>query len=148
MIKFKLQSILSLRENIEKVKQRDLADAFNYEDQCKARKNDIILQQDILSKTMTEKISGNVQASQIKHYNDYSKLLEMQLEEAERALEKAHEEVLAKQQSLVEAMKDRKIFESLKETHIQEQLTLEKHAEQVLLDEVVSFKYSTEGEEE
>ncbi|ONI46361.1 flagellar export protein FliJ [Candidatus Epulonipiscium fishelsonii] len=148
MIKFKLQPILSLKQNIEKVKQRDLADAFYYEEQCKAKRNYIISQQEILSNLMTEKISGKIQPSQIKHYNDYNKILEAQLEETEREVRKAHEQVLEKQQSLIEAMKERKILESLKETHIQEQLTLEKQAEQALLDEVVSFKYSRQGEDE
>ncbi|OON97989.1 MAG: hypothetical protein ATN36_00205 [Epulopiscium sp. Nele67-Bin005] len=136
--------MLSLKDNIEQVKKKELSDAFAFKQQKVDEKEALENTYKLLEEQMkAELTSGKINPTVMEQLGTYKKLVAAKIVEAQKAVDKAHELVLKAQENLREAVKERKILETLKEKHIEAQMTLERQAEQILLDEIVSYKYIT-----
>ena len=143
MFKYNLQSILKLREKIEDTKKRELGIANkNYENQ--------LIKQTKLSETR-EGICGNIKdmsnigidinIDYIKQANSYMSVITTRLQEQEKVVNDAEQQVEAKRNELKECVKERKILENLKEIHFGEYLQQESRIEQRTIDEVITYRH-------
>ncbi|OOO00127.1 MAG: flagellar export protein FliJ [Epulopiscium sp. Nele67-Bin004] len=139
--KFRLESVLSLKNNIEKVKKKELADAYAHKEKLDAQKEILKQEQRELSDELVKCLSGKIDPATIDNLNNYKVDLFNKITAIDQDIEKASETILEKQNNLVEAMKSRKILENLKEIHKLEQQELMREEEQKLIDEIVSYRY-------
>jgi len=134
--KFRLQRVLETKEGIEKQRQRELG----------AKQGELLRQQKKLSelkeelkeqnKSQREKVSGSASAGELVMLHRWQLQLEKQIVEqlvkvstAEKAVEKAR-------LVLVEASKERKVLEKLREKRFEEHKKISLSQEQNILDDV------------
>lgn len=137
MFKFSLQTALDIRQRVEKVKQKELAEKLAQEQQVKHMIQSI--HQNINSADASvnqSKVGKNFTIHQMKLLSNFKNRMGLKLEQCSKELEFAQKEVAEKQVSLIEASKGRKTLEILKEKEFQKQLEKEKMLEQKNMDEV------------
>lgn len=147
-MKFKLQVLLKLRENQEKVKQRELAQAYQEEQLLLKEKEKILHLKSEMLTTARKSSQDCVDIHSIKIVNQYTKVLQTKKLNIEEKEKKNTIKVMEKKEALFEAVKNRKILENLKEMHRLQWLEEQKMLEQQQLDEITSYKYSTRDKEE
>lgn len=140
--KFRMQRILDFREDIEKHKKEIYGSLVKRlheaEDILRAIEAEKV---DALMKSNEEKEQGDV--SNLKNYNNYVKMLLDRIEKQENVIEKIKIEVELAKQDMLDAVKDRKAFDKLKENDYEEFLYNEKKNEEKLIDGIVTFNTST-----
>ncbi|MDR1532557.1 MAG: flagellar export protein FliJ [Clostridiales bacterium] len=140
--RFRLQGYLNLKEKLEE--QSELAYgkalAHLYREQ-EARR---ILEAERQAKLckFREDIAKKVQPQVIRGYNNYIELLKRRIAERDKSIEKAKIAAEKRRLELVEAMKQRKIIEKLRERKREEFLQQENINEQKVLDEVISYRFN------
>lgn len=137
-VKFRLQKVLEVRELIEKQHKKDLASSKSKlkseEEGLKVigdKKNNFIQNLNKIEKATVSQILG--------HYDYYSALANF-MNNKRSAVESLKGEVEKKRQNLLEASKDKKALENLKEKKIVEYINRESKKEQTLTDEIASRK--------
>lgn len=139
---FKLQSFLSVKEKIEEQKKNDYGKALNQLEQEKHKKQELLTTQSSTISQLKQKINEGTKPSEIKQYNHFIAYVENEIIKQQEVIIKAQKLVEKKREELVNAMKDRKMLEILKENEYIEYIKEEKKAEQKFIDELVSFKYN------
>lgn len=141
MFKFSLQPVLSLKEKIEDSKKRDFGKAIQEEEKIKEEK--IKLEEEKLEalNSAREQSKDRVNVVYIKAFNHYNTYINQAIETKNEELKVAHQKVEEKRAELLEAMKERKILDNLKEIHLEAYLEEEKHAEQRLTDDIVTYRF-------
>lgn len=144
--KFKLDSLLRLRENQEEDKKRLLAKSIE-----KYRLTEIELieakeKTNRIKKELQQALQGAITPTKIQELTSYLKQLKSREFFLENKLNKAQEEVEKARYALQEAMKNRKILENLKGIHKEAYLEEMRIEEQKSVDELISFKYTKKGE--
>ncbi|WP_305768379.1 flagellar export protein FliJ [Candidatus Epulonipiscium viviparus] len=140
-MRFRLESILSLKENIEQVKQKELADAYAKKNRILERKQSLEDEKDELNKIIKDSLRGAITPQELMLNTRYIGVLDTQMQQIAAEIVKADAEIEVKRLALVDAMKERKILENLKEMQLEElkkELLLE---EQKLTDEIVGYRY-------
>ncbi|ONI46155.1 flagellar export protein FliJ [Epulopiscium sp. SCG-B10WGA-EpuloA2] len=140
-MKFRLESILSLKKNIEQMKQKELADAYFEKQKLVNEKNQLENNKEILNKNTRQSLKGKVNPKDLIQNSQYVGVLDIQIKNTNTEIVKADNNILVKQKNLVEAMKERKILENLKEIHLEEFRKEQLFEEQKLADEVVGYRY-------
>ena len=100
---------------------------------------------------MKEKSETGVTPQDFIVYNNYMQRLKQAIEIQKKVIEKAKEAVERARIELVEAAKERKKFETLREKKLEEYWEEYYRKEQLALDEIVTYKYNggaADGEEE
>ena len=87
-------------------------------------------------------ISQGIDPLDIKQHNQYIEKLKQMIKAQEEVIVRAEALVEEKRAELVEAMRDKKAMETLKENDFEEFLEEEKKAEQKVVDEIVSYRGS------
>ncbi len=148
-MKFRLESILSLKKNVEQMKKKELADAYAQKDVLISKKDLLVTEDEKLDKQLKAEISGNINPLNISHVSNYKRNVNKSIDKVEKEIEGAEKNILEKQQNLVDAMKARKILDNLKEMHFQKEMEEFRQEEQKLIDEIVGYRYiiTTEGGE-
>jgi len=140
-MRFRLESILSLKENIEQVKQKELADAYAKKNRILERKQSLEDEKNELNKIIKDSLRGAITPQELMLNTRYIGVLDTQMQQIAAEIVKADAEIEVKRLALVDAMKERKILENLKEMQLEElkkELLLE---EQKLTDEIVGYRY-------
>ncbi|WP_029488122.1 flagellar export protein FliJ [Candidatus Epulonipiscium viviparus] len=140
-MRFRLESILSLKENIEQVKQKELADAYAKKNRILERKQSLEDAKNELNKIIKDSLRGAITPQELMLNTRYIGVLDTQMQQIAAEIVKADAEIEVKRLALVDAMKERKILENLKEMQLEElkkELLLE---EQKLTDEIVGYRY-------
>lgn len=148
MFRFKLQSLVTLRENVEKSLKRELG-VLNYQYQETEKRLQEL--QEAIKETceaLKKSTQGQVQISDIQHYRHYLIRQQQQEKEVKNALHLLEDKINLKKGELLEAVKERKILDNLKEMKKQEYIVEEKQQEQKIVDEIVSYKYTQKSQEE
>lgn len=140
--KFKLQSFLGVKEKIEDQKKNEYGKALNILKQEEDKKNMLLKQHLDTLNEMRNKIATGINPMQLQQYNNFISYILDEIDRQEIVIEKARNMAEKKRQELVEAMKNRKMLETLKEHKYEEYMKEEKKADQKIIDEIVSFKYS------
>ncbi|MGL4798680.1 MAG: flagellar export protein FliJ [Cellulosilyticaceae bacterium] len=148
MFKFKLKSLLTLKENKEETKKRELGKLRGSLQQLYEEKQQIQTKWNRTEDLLKSSLHGAVNASEIQRLYHYRDCLQKELKKIDGRIQEVLKQITLKQEELKEAMKERKILENLKELHYEEYKKELLCIEQKTMDEIVSYKYAKEGEGE
>lgn len=139
---FSMQSLLSLKSRMEEQKKQEFGKAMGKLEE----------EREVLSKLKTEKhtvilgfkdgISNKVNPQDFQNINNYIEFLKKKIAIQMNVIIKAEKEVEKKRKALIEATKERKMLDKIKEKKYEQYIEEEKKQEQKIIDEIVSYKYS------
>jgi len=140
---FRLQSYLSVKEQMEEQKKSEYGQAIIRLEEERQRL--LVLQNELEENVRLFKkaLTTAIVAVEIRRYNNRLELLKVWIVEQEAKVIAAEQYVEKKRLELVEAMKDRKALETVKERNYEEYLIEEQRADQTVVDGIVSYKYAT-----
>lgn len=140
---FRLQSVLNLREKVEDQKELEYARALQKVAEEEAKERTLVERKALKTEELTELVSKEgIDPYEVSRYNDFIEVLKERIVEQRKAVATAKAAAEAKRLELVEAMRERKTIERLRENAFEEYLEEEKHLEQKQVDDVVSYKYA------
>jgi len=137
---FSLAAILSIKEKMEELKKNELAKAIMALEAEKARLVQLENTRADCIESFRASIDTGVKPLDLKQHNHYLDKLKLWIKAQKVAISIAEAFVEEKRQELVEAMRERKALDKLKENDYNEYLIEEKKAEQKSIDEIVSYK--------
>jgi len=139
--KFKLQSFLGVKQKIEDQKKNEYGKALNALKKEEEKKIELLNQHSNTINEMRAKMSLGIKPAQLQQYNNFIAYILEQIQLQETVIQKAKVMAETKRQELVNAMKSRKMLETLKEHEFESYMKEEKKAEQKILDEIASFRH-------
>jgi len=140
--KYKFQSILDLKTRIEDQKKSKYGEA-NAELNRQQEKLDVLFDERTYQiELMREKGKNGVTPKELIVYNNYMERLKRSIEIQKVVVDRAKKAAEQARLELVEAAKQRKMFETLKEKQMEEYWEDYYRKEQAQLDEIVSYKYN------
>lgn len=142
---FKLQSFLNIKEKIEEQKRTEYGKAVSNLENEKLALQKIFENKNKTITSMQESINLNVNSITLKNFNDYLIFLDKEAIRQKKVIEEEKVKVEQARLELVEAIKQKKTIETLKEKHKEEYLKEELKKEQQIIDEIVSFKYNIQS---
>ena len=137
---FRLQSVLTVKEKIEDLKKNEFGKAVMELEIERQKKAELERKRVDCINGFRESIMQGVNPLEIQRYNLFIDKLKHLIKLQEQAIIKAQAWVEKKRAELVEAMRDRKTLDALKENDFEEFLVEEKKAEQKVVDEIVSYR--------
>ncbi|MCL2572964.1 MAG: flagellar export protein FliJ [Defluviitaleaceae bacterium] len=143
--KFRMQSVLSIKEKVEDLKKNEFGKAMAA--LAEAQRVMVEMQQarENCIEDFRNGISGGIDPAAFKRYNLYLEKMKLAIKRQAFVVEQCEVFVEQKRQELVEAMRDRKTLETLRDNDYEEHLTEEKKQEQKIVDEIVSYRGSKSG---
>lgn len=93
---------------------------------------------------MSKAMGCNAASGELFRRDEYSKALMDDIKVQELTIKAVHSKVEAKRAEVVEAMKDRKVLETLRDKQEQEYILACERAEQNQIDEITSVRYARE----
>ena len=139
---FKFQSILDLKIRLEDQKKSKYGEANEELKRQKDKLNVLYEERDYQYELMREKGRTGVTPKDLIIYNNYMDRLKRSIEIQLVVVAQAKKNVEKARLELVEAAKQRKMFETLKEKKLEEYWEDYYKKEQAQLDEIVSYKYN------
>ena len=141
--KFKLQTLLDQRQAKEEQLIRELGviQAQERRERLELEK----LENRCLEafRNLQEKLLGErLDSTAINRLDEYARGSTEDVEAQQVVVDEVRRELLAKQEDVLEAMKERKVLETLKEKQLLEHNIAEMRAEQSTLDEISSLRYA------
>lgn len=147
MFQFQLQSVLKIKEKIEEQKKIELGQAIKNQEEIKREKSTLISKQDEVLKAMQLDKASTIDLNHLRLYYRYELLIDKAISDKEVQLDEASRMVTQKRAALMEAVKDRKVLERLKDIKEETYKEEEKYIEQRIVDDMVTYKYgSKKGE--
>ena len=139
---FRLQSYLGVKEQLEEQKKSEYGQAMKRLEEERQRKR--VFEQELEENLYNFKkiLATLIVPVEIRRYNSRIELLKVWIVEQEERIKAAERYVDEKRFELVEAMKERKALETVKERNYEEYMKDEQRAEQVVVDGVVSYQYA------
>lgn len=139
---FAMQPVLNYRAQVEKCRKGEYAQAIMKLEEEKEKLFEIESIKKNYMIQMTKNSADGATVSALRQVSVFIKHMAYKKEEQEQNVQLAFSISEAKRNELVEAMKNRKIMEKLKECKYNEYLFCEKKAEQMINDQTVSFKHT------
>lgn len=138
---FRLDSILNLRDHILNKEREKLINLNNIKDELLDRRTNLnnIIEVNINELEMYKR-KGNFEFITI--YENYIYNLNLKIEEIDKYIKKVNIEIDKQMKVVMEARKDKKIIEKLKEKHKDNYEVLQKYLEDKFIDEVNTVKYN------
>lgn len=145
---FRLETVLNLKTQLEDNAKNNLARS-TIELQ---KQNDYLEELNSVNSDSMDSLNSEVDKGipvyRLKTYNNYLSYLKNKIRKQKENVNIAQRDVDIHREGLVKAMQERKIIEKLKEKKYQEYLKEQNKADQLLIDELTSFKFNnTSGEE-
>lgn len=141
--KFRLESFLGIKEKIEEQKKLEYGKALKKLDEEKKQLNTLINKKQNLIYSMKLSINSlGIKPDNLRRYNEYIDYIKKRISEQEKNVENAESFAESKRKELVEAMKERKMLDVLKENDNIEYNKEQVIKEQKIVDEIVSYKYN------
>ena len=139
---FRLESYLSVKEQLEQLKQNEYGTALRQLEIERLRKK--ALENELLDNINLLKmnLSTGIIPIEIRRYNNRIEYLKGKITEQSTRVKEAEQFAEEKRLELVEAMKDRKALETVKDRKYEEYLKDEQRDEQAVVDGIVSYKYA------
>jgi len=139
---FRLQPILGLKEKIEDLKKNEFGKAVALLAMERQKKIEMEqLKADTID-GFRDSIKQGINPDDIRQHNWYINKLKHMIEKQVQVIFRAEAHVEEKRAELVEAMREKKTLETLKENEFEEYLEEEKRAEGKIVDEIVSYQSS------
>lgn len=139
---FRLQQFLGVKEQIESQKELEYAKAIRTLEEEKQKLADFINRKDDAVENLRKSVAKKISPFEIRRYNNNIERLKHQIRVQEERVEAAKNFVEQKRQELVQAMKERKALEIVKDKQREEFLKEQDMAERKQVDELISFKHS------
>ncbi|MCL1924806.1 MAG: flagellar export protein FliJ [Defluviitaleaceae bacterium] len=144
--KFELQPILGFKEQVENQKELEFAKTLNIVAKEREKLEGLFAEKDSSLKKFKGEVcpvgGSKLLPTEFIRLNNYIEHLKKCIERQKDVLMKAELILEQKRLALIEASKERKTLDKLKENKFEEHLFEEKQSEQKIIDEVVSYKHS------
>ncbi|MEE9441142.1 MAG: flagellar export protein FliJ [candidate division Zixibacteria bacterium] len=116
--KYRFEKVLSFKKHLEKQKQRELAEVVDFEQKQKLKILEVLDDRANYQKREKKLLTGKLDANLLTRYSRYyMKLKQMEIGGRE-LLANIREELGKRRKVLIEATKQRKIYEKLRERHL------------------------------
>lgn len=147
--KFKLQSVLDYKQDLEDKEKEKLAKILQELDQAIKHRDFLLQKREQARLELKDKQKkGDVNVNELRFYTNYLKKLDQDIVQANINIETIRAREKEQRQVLLEAAKQRKIYEKLKEKH-KEQFEEEiAQAERKLIDEMATVKFARKQQAE
>ena len=139
---FRLQQYLGVKEQIEEQKELEYAHALRRVEEEKARLHQMQNERIEAIESMRRSLLKAIAPIEIRRFNNTIERLKHQIEIQKERVMAAEMYAEEKRQELVQAMKERKALEIVRENALEEFRLEENLQEQKQVDELVSFKYT------
>ena len=139
---FRLQSYLDIKEKLEEQKRNEYGFAMSVVEKEKQKKREIVKRKTESIYNLKSSMADKIDVMSLRKYNNYIDALKIKEKKQEKVVEDAVHVADEKRSELIERMRERKTLDILKEKSHIEFLKEEQRAEQKMVDEIVSFKYS------
>jgi len=139
---FRLQSYLGVKEQLEEQKKNEYGQALRRVEEEKQKKRLMEEERARMIVTFKESLTTAINPADIRRYNNRLELLKNRIKEQQERIVEAEAAAELRRLELVEAMKERKMLEAVKEKSYETYLEEEKRAEQRVVDEIVSYQYA------
>lgn len=147
MFKFKLEPVLSLKEKIEDSRKRELGIATIHKEALLNEKLQLMKKKDKAMDEIKTHNNSVVDVQSFKAFNQYSVYMDQAIKAKNKQVQEAQKKVEEKREELLEAVKERKILDNLKDIQNEVFIEEEKREEQRILDDIVTYKYGKKGME-
>ena len=142
---FKMETVLKLRESIEEQKKNEFGKAAAELERQREKLKEIKQEQKRMIQEFHDMVKKHIDSKKSDQYNKYIKLLDKRIEEQKAVVKKCEAIEEACRKELVEATKEKKKLEKLREKQYQQYLIEEKREEQKVTDELVSYQTFIKG---
>lgn len=139
---FRLESYLSVKEKMEEQRKLEYGKSLAKLEEERKIKESLIDEKNNNVVSFKNSILKGVNPSTLDNYNKYIDLIKKKIESQNVAIKKAEDAAEEKRVQLVEAMKERKMLETLKEKDKEAYLKEVLQKEQKVTDEIVSYQYN------
>lgn len=140
--KYKFQNLLNYKKTLENFKKSEYGKALHIYHREEENLEEIKSKKDEIVNTKTNGESVNV--GTLRMYNDYLNKICQDIDHQKIVVEKCKKTMEETQEKLVEAMKEKKMFEKLREKEYGEFMEEEKRQEAKVIDEIVTFRTKTQ----
>lgn len=147
MFKFTLEPVLALKEKIEDSKKRELGVATMHQERIHQEKQFLEKKKEEALIEAQMKENQFVDLSAVKAFNHYHQFISKTIQDKDKQLEEAKIKVEEKRHELLEAVKERKILDNLKEIHKEAFVEEEKRDEQRIMDDIVTYRFGRKERE-
>lgn len=138
---FPMQNILSMKEKIEEQEKAEYSQVMMRFNEEQDKLNDLIERQSMAEVELKNTINEVLDVREIREKEDFLEIIKMYVKEQQLVVIACEEEVRQARERLNEAMKERKIYEKLREKAFEEFIQEENKREQKEIDELVSYRY-------
>ncbi len=138
---FRLESVLKLRTQLEENAKNNLAQAAR---ELEYQKNRLLVLEETREASMralTSAVDGGVPVYQVRNFNSFFGHMKNKIVRQKDNVNNAQNDVDINREALVKAMQDRKIIEKLKDKKLEEFLKEQNRGEQLVIDELNSYKF-------
>lgn len=139
---FRLQSVLNLREKLENQKELEYGLALKKLERERELERSLRSSRSACVTALAGKIEARIDPEEIARYNEYINVLKDRIAVQIKVVKAAADYAENKRLELVEAMRERKTLERLRENQHEEYIEEEKRDEQKQVDQTVSYKYA------
>jgi flagellar protein FliJ len=140
--RFRLQTALDQRKAKEERLQIELGEILREEAQEAARLADLLERLDEAVASVGAALDSNLPANEIAAADEYAKCLRDDVKVQQLTIRAVRSRVEAKRAEVVEAMKERKVLEALRDKQEREHVAAQMRVEQNELDDVASVRYA------
>ena len=139
---FRLQSVLNLREKLEDQKEIEYAQALKALEEERAKERALRSKKNDKIEALRLLVMETPDPREVFLHNEFIEALKEKIAAQIKVVRAAAEFAENKRLELVEAMRDRKTIERLRENALEEYYEEEKQIAQKQIDEVVSYRYA------
>ena len=145
MFKFKLQSVLEYRANMEEKIHNEFSDFKRYLESQKAILRTLVAERESLMSDLRVMQSVGMRANDIATLVAYVENIRSKEKEQKDVIHQAKEKLENKRKELVEAVKNRKVMENLRDKHAEDYKNSMNELEQKNSDEMSVLKFGRRG---
>lgn len=138
---FRLNSVLRLKTQLEDNAKNNLAAATRVLTQREHYLNELKDANEASFNKLNSETNRGISVNQVRNYNNYFAMMKSKIANQKENVNNAKKDVDIKRESLVKAVQERKILDKLKEKKYQEYTKELGKEDQVLIDELNSFKF-------
>lgn len=141
--KFKMERVLNYKETIEDHKKNEFGTAQENLNNEEKKLNDITQYKENL-KTEKNLSANSTNAGNLAMYHNYINELEFKIKSQEKIVVKSQKEVEEAKEEMVDAVREKKMFEKLKEKEYEKHLYETQKKEEEVIDTIVTYNTSME----
>ena len=143
---YKLQGILNIKEKLEEQEKIAYGNARIRLNEEEEKLNGLFVRRKDLVEEKRVQMSSLIKARDLNLTENAIRATDLNIEDQKKAVKRAEKALEAARISLENAMKERKIYEKLRENAYNEFLEELEHEEQMEINELVSYRHGKTGE--